>query len=85
LSPSMSLFFLPKVDWALSKGFAECPRESTRQTSLCRLIFCRVRYAECGTRQRLCRVLYGLLAKKLSPVVQGVDRVVNGGEGLLPT
>jgi hypothetical protein len=30
-------------------------------------------------------VLYGLLAKKLSPVVQGVDRVVNGGEGLLPT
>ena len=45
---------------ALGKGFAECPTKDTRQRRLCRLFFCRVLFAECSTRQSLCRVQIGL-------------------------
>ena len=41
---------------ALGKGFAECPTKDTRQRRLCRPIFCRVTFAECSTRQSLCRI-----------------------------
>jgi hypothetical protein len=47
---------LPNAEMTLGKGFAECPTLGTRQRNLCRLILCRVVFAECGTRQRLCRV-----------------------------
>jgi hypothetical protein len=36
--------------------FVECPIKNTRQRGLCRRIFCRVLFAERGTRQSLCRV-----------------------------
>ena len=52
-------FFLCRV-LALGKAFAECPIKNTRQRPLCRPEFCRVLFAECGTRQRLCRVYLGL-------------------------
>ena len=41
--------------------FAECPKSDTRQRTLCRGRFCRVAFAECYTRQRVCRVQTGLL------------------------
>ena len=53
-------FSLPSVSGALGKAFAECPIKYTRQRVLCRSIFCRVCFAECHTRQRLCRVQYSL-------------------------
>ena len=40
--------------------FAECPKSDTRQRSLCRGRLCRVAFAECNTRQRVCRVQTGL-------------------------
>ena len=46
---------LPSIR-ALGKTFAECPYSDTRQSKLCRGNFCRVSFAECYTRQRLCRV-----------------------------
>ena len=49
-------FFLPSADVTLGKGFTECPICGTRQRNLCRRILCRLLFAECGTRQRLCRV-----------------------------
>ena len=51
---------LPSAFPALGKGFAECPTKNTRQRLLCRLIFCRVPFAEYGTQQSLCRVYFGL-------------------------
>jgi hypothetical protein len=36
------------------------PTKDTRQRRLCRRIFCRVLFAECSTRQSLCRVQIGL-------------------------
>ena len=45
---------------ALGKVFAECPKSDTRQRSLCRGRLCRVAFAECNTRQRVCRVQTGL-------------------------
>ena len=53
-------FSLPSVTGALGKAFAECPIKDTRQRGLCRSIFCRVFFAECHTRQRLCRVQFDL-------------------------
>ena len=38
------------------QNFAECPRKGTRQRLLRRQFVCRVLFAECYTRQRLCRV-----------------------------
>ena len=54
------IFILPSAFLALGKGFTECPTKSTRQRLFCRLILCRVPFAECGTRQSLCRVYFGL-------------------------
>ena len=53
-------FSLPSAPGALGKAFVECPIKDTRQRGLCRLIFCRVFFAECRTRQRLCRVQLGI-------------------------
>ena len=41
---------------ALGKAFAECPTNGTRQRTLRRMRLCRLLFAECGTRQSLCRV-----------------------------
>ena len=49
-------FSVPSVDVALGKGFAECPIYCTRQRTLCRQKLCRRVFAECNTRQTLCRV-----------------------------
>ena len=46
---------------ALSKVSAECPKSDTRQRTLCRGRLCRVAFAECYTRQRVCRVQISLL------------------------
>jgi hypothetical protein len=53
-------FSLPSVDLALGKAFAECPKKDTRQRALYCYFFWRVLFVECGTRQSLCRVQYGL-------------------------
>ena len=47
---------LPSVSLALGKAFAECPINCTRQRGLCRQTFYRAPFAECSTRQILCRV-----------------------------
>ena len=39
---------------------SQCPIKGTRQRGLCRSIFCRVFFAECRTRQRLCQVQFDL-------------------------
>ena len=49
-------FSLPSAVLALSKAFAECPTNGTRQRTLRRMRLCRLLFAECGTRQSLCRV-----------------------------
>ena len=46
-------FSLSSPVLALGKAFAECP---TRQRTLRRMRLCRLLFAECGTRQSLCRV-----------------------------
>ena len=53
-------FSSPSVPVALGKAFAECPIKDTRQRGLCRSNFYRVFFAECRTRQRLCRVQFDL-------------------------
>ena len=53
-------FSLPRAGSALSKSFAECPTNGSRQRLLCRPFFPRVAIAECGTQQSLCRVYLGL-------------------------
>jgi hypothetical protein len=50
-------FSLPSALWHSAKRFAECPIKSTRHRRLCRCTVCRALFAECDTRQRLCRVL----------------------------
>ena len=59
--PFLLLFYLPTVQSAHGKGFAECPIKNTRQTQLCQVFGCRVIYAVGGTWQSLCRVHLGLL------------------------
>jgi hypothetical protein len=53
-------FSLPSVLWLSANLFAECPRKNTRQRRLCRCTVCRAFFAECDTRQRLCRVFLRL-------------------------
>ena len=53
-------FSLPSALWHSAKRFAECPRKSTRQRRLCRCTVCRAFFAECHTRQSLCRVFLRL-------------------------
>jgi hypothetical protein len=55
-----SRFSLPSAPWHSAKIFAECPRKSTRQRSLCRCTVYRALFAECYTRQSLCRVFLRL-------------------------
>src|SRR5688572_11811975 len=45
---------------ALDKVFAECPTKSTRQRGCCRCTVRRAFFAECDTRQSLCRVYNSL-------------------------
>ena len=47
---------LPSARTAFGKVFAECPKFGTRQSSLYRKGIRRRLFAECCTRQRLCRV-----------------------------
>ena len=57
LLPSRCTYFiLLRVVWTIGKVFAECPMKNTRQTGLCRVNSSRVLFAECYTRQSLCRV-----------------------------
>jgi hypothetical protein len=51
---------LPSAPWHSANLFAECLRKSTRQRRLCRCTVCRAFFAECDTRQSLCRVFLGL-------------------------
>jgi hypothetical protein len=53
-------FSLPSALWHWANQFAECPRKSTRQRWLCRCTVCRALFAECNTRQRVCRVFLKL-------------------------
>jgi hypothetical protein len=53
-------FSLPSAPWHSAKKFAECPRKSTRQRSLCRCTVRRAFFVECYTRQSLCRVFLRL-------------------------
>ena len=69
------IFFLCRVS-ALGKAFAECPIKNTRQRPLCRPEFCRVLFAECGTRQRLCRMYLGLCRVFLTLGKASVSRSV---------
>ena len=49
-------FSLPSAVLALGKAFAECLTNGTRQRTLRRMRLCRLLFAECGTRQSICRV-----------------------------
>jgi hypothetical protein len=53
-------FSLPSAPWHSANLFAEYPRKSTRQRRLCRCTVCRAFFAECHTRQSLCRVFLRL-------------------------
>ena len=55
-----SKYFLRSVGLALGNVFAECSTKNTRQRNVCRLCVRRVPFAECNTRQRICRVYIGL-------------------------
>jgi hypothetical protein len=74
-------FSLPSAPWHSTNLFAECPRKSTRQRRLCRCTVCRAFFAECDTRQSLCRVFLRLcrvlwtLGK--APVSSSVGRHIN--------
>ena len=63
-------FFLPSAEVTLGKGFTECPICGTRQRNLCRRVLCRLLFAECGTRQSLYRVYFGLC-----PVPQALGKL----------
>jgi hypothetical protein len=49
-------FSLPSAVWHSANIFAECPRKSSRQRRLCRCTVHRAFFAECNTRQSICRV-----------------------------
>ena len=59
---------------AHGKPFAVCPIYSTRQRLALPIPGCRVRFAVCGTRQRVCRGLLGLYRVPLAPGKGGVSR-----------
>jgi hypothetical protein len=64
-------FSLPSAPWHSANLFAECPRKSTRQRRLCRCTVCRAFFAECHTRQSLCRVLRALGKAPVSGCARG--------------
>ena len=59
---------------AHGKPFAVCPIYSTRQRPALPIPGCRVRFAVCGTRQRICRGLLGLYRVPLAHGKGGVSR-----------
>jgi hypothetical protein len=67
-------FSLPSARWHSAKRFAECPRKSTRQRRLCRCTVCRAFFAECYTRQSLCRVFL-----RLRRVLQALGEAIDSG------
>jgi hypothetical protein len=73
-------FSLPSATWHSANLFAECPRKSTRQRRLCRCTVCRALFAECDTRQSLCRVFLRL-CRVLQAHGKGGD---SGSERRLP-
>jgi hypothetical protein len=74
-------FSLPSALWHSAKKFAECPRKNTRQRRLCRCTVCRAFFAECHTRQRLCRVFL-----RLHRVLQALGKAIDSGSvGLAST
>jgi hypothetical protein len=70
-------FSLPSAPWHSANIFAECPRKSIRQRSLCRCTVYRAFFAECYTRQSLCRVFL-----RLRRVLQALGEAIDSGSGL---
>ena len=70
-------FSLPSAPWHSANLFAECPRKSTRQRRLCRCTVCRAFFAECYTRQSLCRVFL-----RLRRVLPALGEAIDSGSGL---
>jgi hypothetical protein len=71
-------FSLPSAPWHSANIFGECPRKSTRQRSLCRCTVCRAFFAECYTRQSLCRVFL-----RLHRVLQALGEAIDSGSEFL--
>jgi hypothetical protein len=69
-------FSLPSAVWHSAKIFAECPRKSSRQRRLCRCTVRRAFFAECNTRQSICRVF-----SRLRRVLQALDKAIDSGSG----
>jgi hypothetical protein len=67
-------FSLPSALWHSANHFAKCPRKSTRQRLLCRCTVCRALFAECDTRQSLCRVF-----SRLCRVLQALGKAGDSG------
>jgi hypothetical protein len=67
-------FSLTSAPWHSANLFAECPRKSTRQRRLCRCTMCRAFFAECDTRQSLCRVFL-----RLCRVLQALGKYGDSG------
>jgi hypothetical protein len=59
-APSRRLNFAECGTLRSAKAFAECPTKCTRQSPRCWHFFFRVSFAECNTRQSLCRVFLEL-------------------------
>jgi hypothetical protein len=71
-------------DFALGKGFTECPTKCSRQSPLCRhFLFC-VSFAECNTRQSLCRVFLELCRVFLTLGKVAVSRSDANDQSLMP-
>jgi hypothetical protein len=67
-------FSLPSAPWHSANRFAKCPRQSTRQRRLCRCTVCRALFAECDTRQSVCRVFL-----RLCRVLQALSKACDSG------
>ena len=74
--PGWRFFFCRGSIVAHGKPFAVCPIYSTRQRPALLTPGCRVRFAVCGTRQRVCRGLLGLCLVPLAHGKGGVSRSV---------
>jgi hypothetical protein len=69
-------FSLPSAPWHSANIFVECPRKSTRQRRFCRCTFYRAFFAECDTRQSLCRVFL-----RLCRVLWALGKALVSGSG----
>ena len=72
---------MPCVFLTLGKLFAVCPINGTRQRSYLPMPICRVSFAVCNTRQRVCRGYFGLCRVPKGPVSR--SDYVFGNHGLL--